>query len=170
MNEPLLKTLLGDPSAGQIAGGLMMLLLFLSLGVLAATAVVLALRRLFPARLEQCVWAMLLAAIAAFYLGFAAWFQVPSTAWSTELAAIAVFVLVAFVGAFSRMALAIGYGLHGVWDVCHSLFGSLILGLPVSDIPLGYGMFCLGFDLTAAIYLLRWAQCPPAKVSTSSIS
>jgi len=44
--------------------------------------------------------------------------------------------------------------MHGLWDIAHSLFGSSLLGLPITEIPLGYGMFCLTFDFTVAGYLM----------------
>lgn len=157
MNDALLRTLFDNPSTGQLAGGLMMILLFVSVGVAAAATFIYVARRVFPKRYEQIYWSVLLVAIAAFYIGFAAWFEVDTEAWKTEAIAIAVFALVACIGAFSAPALALGYALHGTWDIAHSLFGAAIAGHTVSDIPLGYGMFCLGFDLATAAYLL-W--CP----------
>jgi hypothetical protein len=44
--------------------------------------------------------------------------------------------------------------MHGLWDIAHSLFGSSLLGLPITEIPLGYGMFCLTFDFAVAGYLM----------------
>ena len=44
--------------------------------------------------------------------------------------------------------------MHGLWDIAHRLFGSSLFGLPMTEIPLGYGMFCLTFDLTVAGYLM----------------
>lgn len=157
-NNPLLQTLFDDPSGGQIAGGVMMILLFTSVGATAAAAFAFVARRMLHGRFEQIFWAVLLAAIAAFYAGFAGWFEAPEAAWNTELVAISLFALVAVFGGFSGPMLALGYALHGAWDVAHSLFGTVILGHAASDIPLGYGMFCMGFDFTAAAYLLLWAK------------
>lgn len=158
MNIPLLQGLLDSPTPGQMAGGVMMILLFSFVGFVVATATAFVARRVFLGWHERAFWAGFLVAVAAFYMGFAAWFQVSPAAWQTELIAIVLFVLVAVAGAFSSMALAIGYALHGVWDIAHSLYGTVILGHPASDIPLGYGMFCLGFDFAAAAYLLGWPQ------------
>jgi hypothetical protein len=44
--------------------------------------------------------------------------------------------------------------MHGLWDIAHSLFGSSLFGRPMTEIPLGYGMLCLTFDLTVAGYLM----------------
>jgi hypothetical protein len=52
-------------------------------------------------------------------------------------------------GPFYRPAIAFGFGC-----IAHSLFGSSLFGLPMKKIPLGYGMFCLTFDLTVAGYLM----------------
>jgi hypothetical protein len=60
--------------------------------------------------------------------------------WSSFLVAIA--------------AIAFGFAMHGLWDIAHSLFGSSLFGLPTTEIPVGYGMLCLTFDLTVAGYLM----------------
>ncbi len=153
MNNPLLQTLLNDPTGGQIAAGIMMILVFSSVGLIAAAATAYIARRVFLGWYGRIYWAGMLIAIAALYMGFAAWFQASPEAWTTELIGIAVFVTVAAVGAFSAPSLALGYLMHGLWDVAHSLYGTTILGHVASDIPLGYDMFCLGYDLTAAAYL-----------------
>lgn len=156
MQQALLQTLFNNPSGAQIAGGAMMVVLFVSVGVVAAVALTSVARRVLCGRYEQIYWSVLLIVIAALYSGFAAWFEVPVDAWITELSGIAVFVLVAVAGSFSVKGLALGYAMHGLWDMAHSLFGSVILGHTLSAIPLGYGMFCAGFDLTAAVYLALW--------------
>ncbi len=158
MNNALLQTMFDNPSGSQLAGGVMMITLFTFVGVAAAAAFAYVARRVFLGRYEQIYWAVLLAAIAAFYIGFASWFEAAPDAWSTELSAIAVFCVVAAIGAFSRSALALGYLMHGIWDITHSLYGTLILGHAASDIPLGYGMFCLGFDVATAVYLFWWPK------------
>ena len=55
---------------------------------------------------------------------------------------------------FYRPAIAFGFAMHGLWDIAHSLFGSSLFGLPTTEIPVGYGMLCLTFDLTVAGYLM----------------
>ncbi|RZO86224.1 MAG: hypothetical protein EVA65_04650 [Oceanococcus sp.] len=158
MHYALLQTLVNDPSGGQIAGGVMMIVLFLSVGVAAAGAFAFVARHVFLGRYERMFWSALLVVIAAFYLGFAAWYQADAVAWRTELAAITVFAFVAVIGASSAPVLALGYLFHGVWDIAHSLYGVIILGFPASEIPLGYGMFCLGFDVATAAYLFWWPK------------
>lgn len=158
MNTPLLQTLFDQASSGQMAGGIMMILLFSSVGAVAAIAMAIAARRIFEGWYEKLYWSLLLFAIAAFYTGFAAWFQVPADAWRTELIGIAVFALIAVIGISSAYVLALGYFLHGLWDFAHSAFGTEIFGHAASDIPLGYDMFCLGFDFASAAYLAWWPK------------
>lgn len=158
MTEPLLKTLLADPSAAQVAGGVMMIVLFSSVGAIAAFGMASVARRVFLGRFEQFFWAGLLLAIAVFYMGFAAWFEAPARAWNSEIAAIALVAFLALVGSYWGPALAVGYAFHGLWDIGHSVFGTDMLGHALSDIPLGYGMFCLGFDFAAVAYLLWWPK------------
>ncbi|RZO86908.1 MAG: hypothetical protein EVA65_01130 [Oceanococcus sp.] len=158
MTEPLLQTLFNDPGAAQLAGGIMMIMLFSAVGVAAAGAFAYVARRMFHGRYEQFFWSLLLIGIAAFYTGFAGWFQVETAAWRTELWAIAGFALLAILGLFSARMLACGYVAHGLWDIAHSLYGTSIHGLAASDIPLGYGIFCLGFDIATAAYLLCWPK------------
>jgi hypothetical protein len=158
MSHALLQTLVNDPTRAQIAGGMMMIILFLFVGLVTAIATTVIARRVFQGRYERVYWAVLLAAIAAIYLGFAGWFQASPEAWTTELTGIVVFAVVAVIGAFSATALAFGYLLHGLWDVAHSLLGTDFFGHAASSIPLGYDMFCLGFDFAAAAYLAGWPK------------
>ena len=53
MNNALLQTLFNDPSGGQIAGGMMMVFLFSSVGVAAAGAFAFVARHVFLGRYEQ---------------------------------------------------------------------------------------------------------------------
>ena len=57
-------------------------------------------------------------------------------------------------GLFSRFAIAVGYVMHGVWDLSHCLSGSSLAGLSITEIPLGYGIFCSTYDFTVACYLM----------------
>ena len=92
--------------------------------------------------------------IAAFYLSFAAYFGASPHAWQTELIGVGVFLVCALCGLFSRSAIAIGYILHGLWDLSHCLSGSSLAGVSITDIPLGYGIFCSAFDFVVAAYLM----------------
>jgi hypothetical protein len=92
--------------------------------------------------------------IAAFYLSFAAYFGASTHAWQTELVGVAVFLVCAVGGLFSRSAIAVGYVMHGLWDLSHCLSGSSFAGLSITEIPLGYGIFCSTYDFMVACYLM----------------
>ena len=93
--------------------------------------------------------------IAAFYLSFAAYFGASPHAWQTEVVGVAVFLVCAVCGLFFRPAIAVGYVMHGLWDLSHSLSGPSLAGLSITDIPLGYGIFCATYDFVVAGYLIR---------------
>jgi hypothetical protein len=156
MDSAFLESLIsGAGPAGRLVGGWVVAVLYLVIGLLAAAGSILVFRRVFRGRWEPIFWAAFLVVIAAFYLAFAAWFEATSPAWWTEAVAVVVFLACAVGGLFHRAAIAAGYALHGLWDLTHSLAGTSLDGLALTDIPLGYPLFCLGFDLTVAVYLLR---------------
>ena len=106
----------------------------------------------YAVRSEMFEW--LLVVIAAFYLSFAAYFEASTHAWQTEIVGVAVFLACAVGGLFSRPAIAIGYVMHGLWDLSHCLSGASLAGLSMTEIPLGYGIFCSTYDFTVACYLM----------------
>ena len=125
MDAALLKNLLaGAGSTSQFVGGLIIALLYVVVGLLGAVGSILMFRRIFQGRWEQIFWASFLVMIAAFYLSFAAYFAVSSHAWQTEIVGVALFLVFAVGGLFSRSAIAVGYVMHGLWDLSHCLSGS----------------------------------------------
>jgi hypothetical protein len=155
VDSPLLRTLMaGAGSSSQFLGGLVIFLLYLVIGLLSAIGSILVFRRIFQGRWEQIFWALFLVVIAAFYLSFAAYFEASTHAWQTEVIAVAVFLACAVGGLFFRPAIAVGYVIHGLWDLSHCLSGSSLSGLPITEIPLGYGIFCSTYDFTVACYLM----------------
>jgi hypothetical protein len=155
MDAALLKNLLaGAGSTSQFVGGLIIALLYVVVGLLGAIGSILIFRRIFQGRWEQIFWTSFLVVIAAFYLSFSAYFGASSYAWQTELVGVAVFLVFAVGGLFSRSAIAIGYVMHGLWDLSHCLSGSSLAGLSMTEIPLGYGIFCSTYDFTVAYYLM----------------
>ena len=155
MDSTLLRDLIaGAGSSGQFIGGLAVALLYVVIGVLAAIGSILVFRRIFQGRWEQIFWASFLVVIAAFYLSFAAYFEALTPVWQTEVVAVTVFLVCAVAGLFFRPAIAIGYVMHGLWDLSHCLSGSSLAGLPITETPLGYGIFCATFDFTVAWYLM----------------
>lgn len=155
MDSALLQNLTaGAGSTGQLIGGLIVAVLYAVVGVLGAIGSIFIFRRVFQERWEQIAWAVFLVAIAGFYLSFAAYFRASTEAWQTELLGVAVFLVFAAIGLFFRSAIAVGYVVHGLWDLSHSVSGSSIAGLSLTQIPLGYGVFCLAYDLAVASYLM----------------
>lgn len=155
MDAPLLRTLVtGAGSSSQFLGGLVIFLLYFVIGLLSAIGSILVFRRVFQGRWEQIFWALFLVAIAAFYLSFAAYSEASTHAWQTEVIAVAVFVACAVGGLFFRPAIAVGYVMHGLWDLSHSLSGASFAGVSITDIPLGYGIFCSTYDFVVAGYLM----------------
>src|SRR6516165_3640619 len=116
VDSPLLRTLVaGAGSSSQFIGGLVMAVLYLVIGLLSAIGSIVIFRRLFQGRWEQIFWALFLVVIAAFYLSFAAYFGASTHAWQTETLGVAVFLVFAVGGLFSRSAIAVGYVMHGLW-------------------------------------------------------
>jgi hypothetical protein len=144
----------GAGSSSQFIGGLVVVLLYAVIGLLAAIGSIFIFRRIFHGRWEQILWASFLVVIAAFYLSFAAYFEASTHAWQTELVGVAVFLVCAVAGLFFRPAIAVGYVMHGLWDLSHCLSGSSVAGLSTTEIPLGYGVFCATYDITVACYLM----------------
>jgi len=155
MEAALLQNLMARAgSSGQFIGGLVVALLYVVIGLLGATGSILIFRRIFQGRWEQIFWACFLVVIAAFYLSFAAYFGASTHAWHTEVVGAAVFLVCALLGMFFRPAIAVGYVVHGLWDLSHELSGSSLAGLSITEIPLGYGIFCSTYDVVVACYLM----------------
>lgn len=132
--------------------------LYATIGLLAAIGSTVVFRRTLGQEREQLGFAAFLAPIAGFYLAFVAYFEAASS-WTTEASAVLVFGLLALLGLRYRAALAMGYALHGLWDIlhelnAHGLFHGLAPGR-LTEIPLAYGVFCLAYDLAVAAYFAR---------------
>src|SRR4029077_12742631 len=141
-------------SSSQLVGGFVVGMLYAVIGVLSAIGSIVVFRRIFQGRWEQIFWASFLVVIAAFYLSFAAYFGASTHAWQTEVVGVTVFLVCAVGGLFSRSAIAVGYVMHGLWDLTRCLSGSSLAGLSITEIPLGYGIFCSTYDFTVACYLI----------------
>jgi hypothetical protein len=131
---------------------------YLTVGVLAAVGSMAISRRLFSPKWENVVYGAFLALIAAFYLAFAAYFEAAG-AWRLETAAVLAFVVLGIVGARVPVVLIVGYVAHGLWDVLHELqqHGAISVFAPgeATSVPLAYGAFCAAFDLAVAVYVWR---------------
>jgi hypothetical protein len=132
--------------------------LYVVIGLLAATGSAVLSQRLFRGRSEQVFYGLGLILIAAFYLAFVAYFG-NDDSWSTELLAVVSFSVLGILGTRYAAILALAYLLHGVWDILHELavHGDWTAFGPghLTAIPLAYGVFCLAFDAAIAAYFVR---------------
>ena len=117
------------------------IVLYVSVGFLAAAGSVCISKKLFSAKAEQRFFSLFLIAIAGFYLAFTAYFG-REGAWQLEAEGVIVFVVFGLLGVRMPLALVIGYLLHGVWDVLHEIHahggGDVFGGRPATDLPLAY--------------------------------
>jgi len=94
----------------------------------------------------QLVYGIVLACIGFLYIGFT-WTDLQSLIINALQAL--VFVVLAYFGIKRNIyILAIGYFLHGSWDILYNLLDESGL------IPPLYDLFCLSFDFTVGVYLL----------------
>jgi len=131
------------------------IVLYMSVGLLAAAGSIFIAQKLFSARGEQIFFALFFVAIAGFYLAFTAYFE-NQGAWQVEIGAVIVFTVFGILGLRFPLALIIGYSLHGVWDLVHEIhaFGGVSPFGPgkMTELPLAYGVFCAAFDWCVAAY------------------
>ena len=95
---------------------------------------------------RQVIYGLILAGIGFLYVGFT---------WSDTIALIVtsvqavLFLLIAGYGIKNDLyILAVGYFLHGIWDLAYNLFPGSSL------IPPHYDLFCLSIDFTIGFYLI----------------
>ena len=136
-------------------GFVVIVILYATVGLLAAAGTIVVGRKVFRAKAEQAFYGLFLVIIAAFYLAFAAYFGA-AQAWRLEIGAVLVFAAMGIVGARVPFALIVGYPLHGLWDLLHELqaHGAYSAFEPgeLTPIPLAYGVFCAAFDLLVGAY------------------
>src|SRR3989442_15958141 len=95
-------------------------ILYATIGLLAAARVIFIVRKFLSPRGEQIFYGVFLVMIAAFYLAFAAYFGV-ATAWRGETVGVLRFVAVGPAGARLPLALIAGYSLQGMGDLLAEL-------------------------------------------------
>jgi hypothetical protein len=146
---------MGQGYSNSMIGFLVIVVLYATIGLLAAAGTICMARKFLAPKAEQIFYAMFLIMIAAFYLAFAAYFGAAS-AWRAETTAVLVFAALGLLGARLPFALILGYSLHGLWDLLHELqaHGGYSAFAPgrLTAIPLAYGIFCLAFDFGMAAY------------------
>jgi hypothetical protein len=133
---------------------LVIIILYASIGFLAAAGSVCISQKLFSAKVQQIFFALFLIVIAGFYLAFTAYFR-NQKAWQLETGAVIFFAVFGLVGIRVPVALIVGYSLHGIWDVLHEIQahrGGDLFGAQVTDLPLAYGVFCAAFDWCVSAY------------------
>lgn len=145
----------------HMLGFLVILILYATIGLLAAAGTVSLTRKFFGPRAEQVFYGLFLVLVATFYLAFVAYFA-SAAAWRVETAAVVLFALIGLFGVRLPVALVIGYPLHGLWDLLHELVAqgafSAFDPTQLSAVPLAYGVFCATFDVCIAgyAYARRW--------------
>ena len=146
---------------GEASGNIgfaVIVVLYLTVGFLAAAGSICISQRLFTPKAEQIFYGVFLLAIAGFYLAFTAYTK-SEAAWQVEWMAVAAFAALGLVGARVPMVLVAAYPLHGLWDLLHELaahtdFSAFDAG-QLTAIPLAYGFFCLAYDFTVAVYFYK---------------
>jgi hypothetical protein len=139
----------------KMLGFTVIVILYLVIGVMAALGTIWINRRVLAGKAEQIFYAILLMAVAAFYLAFASYFEA-TTAWRVETWAVVAFVAMGLLGVRLPFALIVGYPLHGLWDLLHELQAhggnSGFEPGQLTAIPLAYGVFCAAYDFSMAVY------------------
>ncbi|WP_323843963.1 DUF6010 family protein [Microbulbifer magnicolonia] len=130
------------------------IVLYISIGLMSAVGTIFIVRRLFSDRTEQIFFGLFLVLIAAFYLAFVVYFG-NREVWPLEATAVVLFTILGILGCRITALLVIGYFLHGVWDLLHELpnYANVQLsGDRLTEIPMAYGIFCATYDWCMAIY------------------
>jgi hypothetical protein len=131
------------------------IVLYMSVGLLAAAGSIFISQKLFSAKGEQIFFALFFIAIAGFYLAFTAYFG-NQEAWRLEIGAVIVFSVFGILGLRFPLALIIGFSLHGIWDLIHEIHAFAGLtpfgAREMTELPLAYGVFCAAFDWCVAGY------------------
>src|SRR5258706_1847802 len=100
----------------SMLGFLVIVVLYATIGLLAATGAISITRKIFGPKAEQVFYGLFLVIIASFYLAFVAYFG-NAAAWRAETGAVGFVVLIRLFCARLPTALVIGYTLHGAWGL-----------------------------------------------------
>jgi hypothetical protein len=144
-------------ATSTMLGLAVVVVLYTTIGLLAAAGAICITQRIFKPRAEQLFYAMSLILIAALYLAFVAYFG-NAAAWRAETTAFLAFAVFGMIGVRLPIALMVGYSLHGLWDLLHELPAHSAYSFEPAEltaIPLAYGFFCLAFDVCIAVYSHR---------------
>ena len=120
-------------------------LLYVTIGALAAGGAIALTSRRFTPRLEQVAYGLLLCPIAAIYLAYVAHLS-PTASWTAELLPAIGFAILGLAGTRFVPFLMLGYLGHGAWDLMHEVLMFQGRLETLTAIPLAYGVFCAVFD------------------------
>lgn len=110
---------------------------------------------------KQIVYGLILTGIGFIYIGFT-WNDLSSLIINSTQAVF--FLALAYYGIKKNIyLLALGYFLHGSWDIAYYLLGQPDL------VPPHYDVFCLSIDFTIGIYLLFIARSIKFKLKKSNV-
>lgn len=141
-----------------IIGFIVIVALYVVIGLMSAVGSIFISQRIFTAKTEQIFYGIFLIPIAGFYLAFTAYFGI-ETAWRLESIAVLAFVAIGLLGTRIPFAIIIGYPLHGLWDLLHELHihGGFSVFEPgqATAVPLAYGIFCVAYDFSMAVYFCK---------------
>jgi hypothetical protein len=124
---------------------LLIFLLYVTVGALAAGGSIALTSKRFTPRIEQVAYGLLLTPIAAIYLAFLAHLS-PTASWRAELVPVIGFAVLGLTGTRSAPFLMLGYLGHGAWDLLHEVLMCQGRLGTFTAIPLAYGVFCAVFD------------------------
>src|SRR5260221_9226931 len=104
----------------SMLGFLVIVVLYATIGLLAATGAISITRKIFGPKAEQVFYGLFLVIIASFYLAFVAYFG-NAAAWRAETVAVGFHALIGRFCVRLPTAPVIAYGLHGGLDLLHQL-------------------------------------------------
>ena len=113
------------------------IVLYVTIGLMSVAGTVYLARKLFSAKAEQIFFALLLIAIAGFYLAFTDYFG-GEGAWRYETGAVIAFAAFGLLGIRLSAVLITGYLLHGLWDLLHEIRAHAGGDLFECDLDLGF--------------------------------
>lgn len=130
---------------------LLIYLLYIILGLLAALGCIALSSTRLPPKREPLAYGILLIPIAGMYLAFLAHLS-PAASWRAELVPVLGFSLLGLAGARVYPLLILGYLGHGAWDLTHEILMTQGRLGTLTAIPLAYGALCAALDWTVAGY------------------
>jgi hypothetical protein len=127
--------------------------------IIAIPCTIMPVRRFMSLSGEKIFFSLTLVPIALIYIGFAYYYGNLS-ALHAELVGLIIFTFLALLAQFmASWILVYAYIAHGLWDLLHEVFVAEIgSAIPWTEIPAGYAVFCLAYDLIIAVYVYKRMQ------------